>query len=175
MKREVMENVVNVNRFVVVNSERMGNERQGLIDRRCVNRCSGVEQMMMRKIKLILGLLILSSTAMMAQLKQFTLEELNFGGTRYNEMSPEKRYYIWCGDKLVRKYVDKVVSVAENGKEKDLFSLDDLQEALGNENGLIGVSLLNVEFPCEDKALALVLTPEERLLYDDVSCSSVRL
>ena len=103
---------------------------------------------------------------MMAQLKQFTLEELNFGGTRYNEMSPEKRYYIWCGDKLVRKYVDKVVSVAENGTEKDLFSLDDLQEALGNENGLIGVSLLNVEFPCDDKALALVLTPEERLLYD---------
>ena len=122
--------------------------------------------MMILRYKLIIGLLLFGSTAMMSQLKLFTLEDLNFGGTRYSEMSPEKRYYIWCGDKLIRKYIDRVVCISDKGTERELFSLDDLQEAFGDEKYLIGVNLLNVEFPYKDKPVALVITPEKRILFD---------
>ena len=37
-----------------------------------------------------------------AQLKQFTLEDLNFGGTNYKNMIPKSRTYIWWGNELVR-------------------------------------------------------------------------
>lgn len=102
----------------------------------------------------------------MAQKRQFTLEDLNFGGIHYNEMSPEKRYYLWHGNVLMRKYIDNVAMVSDTGKETELFSLDDIQEAFGSEDACIGVNLLNVSFPYKDRSWVLVLTPQERLLYD---------
>ena len=102
----------------------------------------------------------------MAQKRQFTLEDLNFGGIHYNEMSPEKRYYLLHGNVLMRKYIDNVVRVSDTGKETELFSLDDIQEAFGSEDACIGVNLLNVSFPYKDRSWVLVLTPQERLLYD---------
>ena len=33
-----------------------------------------------------------------AQLKQFSLEDLNFGGTNYHNMIPEYRNITWWGD-----------------------------------------------------------------------------
>lgn len=123
--------------------------------------------------RLLLPLFVFISMTMMAQQKQFTLEELNFGGTRYNEMSPEKRYYAWHGDKLIRKYVDKVVGVGKSGEETDILTLDDLYDSCGQDGILLGVNMLNVEFPYADKPYALVLTPEKRLLFDYSKCETV--
>ena len=39
------------------------------------------------------------------QLKQFTLEDLNFGGTNYKQMTPATKDYRWWGDELLR--IDK--------------------------------------------------------------------
>ena len=44
--------------------------------------------------------LITLSTTLMAQ-KQFTLEDLNFGGTNYKNMTPGDRTLLWWGDRLV--------------------------------------------------------------------------
>ena len=68
---------------------------------------------MMMKIKHFMALAILSPLTsyfsplmMCAQEKNlFTLEELNFGGKRYQALQPENQWYAWWGDKLVR--IDK--------------------------------------------------------------------
>ena len=68
---------------------------------------------MMMKIKHFMALAILSPLTsyfsplmMCAQEKNlFTLEELNFGGKRYQALQPENQRYAWWGDELVR--IDK--------------------------------------------------------------------
>lgn len=73
----------------------------------------------------------LNTTTTMAQ-KQFTLEDLNFGGTNYRNMVPENRYTTWWGDRLVRTEVDYCAEVnLKNGKETRLFSLDEINEWAG--------------------------------------------
>ena len=55
------------------------------------------------------------------QLKQFTLEELNFGGKNYKQMSPETKDYKWWGDELLRKEKEDYLLVnKKTGKEKPL-------------------------------------------------------
>ncbi len=58
-----------------------------------------------------------------AQLKQFSLEDLNFGGTNYHNMIPEYRNITWWGDELVLRNAEecKLVNKA-NGKETTLFT-----------------------------------------------------
>ena len=68
---------------------------------------------MMMKIKHFMALAILSPLTSYfsplmscAQEKNlFTLEELNFGGKRYQALQPENKWYAWWGDELVR--IDK--------------------------------------------------------------------
>ena len=59
--------------------------------------------MMKMKIKtLLIPLFTLMTLTMCAQEKNlFTLEELNFGGKRYQALQPENRWYAWWGDELV--------------------------------------------------------------------------
>ena len=40
-------------------------------------------------------------------LKEFTLEDLNFGGTNYRNMIPGNRWLTWWGDQLVRLDVEE--------------------------------------------------------------------
>ena len=55
------------------------------------------------------------------QLKQFTLEDLNFGGKNYKQMSPETKDYKWWGDELLRKEKDDYLLVnKKTGQEKPL-------------------------------------------------------
>ena len=58
---------------------------------------------MMMKIKSFLILLLAPmALTMCAQEKNlFTLEELNFGGKRYQALQPENKWYAWWGDELV--------------------------------------------------------------------------
>lgn len=69
---------------------------------------------------------LLSPTESMAQ-KQFTLEDLNFGGKNFYNMRPEARYLTWWGGKLVRQDLNNCSLVdLVTGKETPLFSLDDI-------------------------------------------------
>lgn len=55
------------------------------------------------------------------QLKQFTLEDLNFGGKNYKQMTPATKDYRWWGDELLRKEKDDLWLVnKKTGREKPL-------------------------------------------------------
>ena len=71
----------------------------------------------MKKLNLLAALLAAFMTLPVAAQKQFTLEDLNFGGTNYANMIPQSRTYRWWGDQLVRLNADTCWTVDQkNGK-----------------------------------------------------------
>ena len=102
-----------------------------------------------------------------AQLKQFSLEDLNFGGTNYHNMIPEYRNITWWGDELVLRNAEecKLVNKA-NGKETTLFTEAQLNAwAKTNEDSKI-LNLGWAQFPYAGKSLVLIASKQERMLID---------
>ena len=110
---------------------------------------------------------ILSTMNGMAQNKQFTLEDLNFGGTNYHNMIPEYRNLTWWGDLLVRrnpedcKLVDKT-----NGKETLLFTAEQINKWAATTEDTKIRNLGSASFPYADKSLVLLKGKKERMLVD---------
>ena len=110
---------------------------------------------------------ILSTMNGMAQNKQFTLEDLNFGGTNYHNMIPEYRNLTWWGDQLVRrnpedcKLVDKT-----NGKETLLFTAEQINKWAATTEETKIRNLGSASFPYADKSLVLLKSKKERMLVD---------
>ena len=66
--------------------------------------------------------------------KQFTLEDLNFGGTNYHNMTPRNRWTTWWGDELVRLDVEQCCLVdKKTGRERTLFTLDQMNKWMGTD------------------------------------------
>ena len=116
------------------------------------------------KIKPLLSLVglvaltgLLRPTPSMAQ-RQFTLEDLNFGGTNYRNMRPEASYLTWWGGKLVRQDLNSCSLVdSKTGKETSLFSLDDINHWAGLEkSNEIVRHLYSAEFPYPDRPVVMV-------------------
>ena len=62
-----------------------------------------------------------------APMKEFTLEDLNFGGTNYRNMIPQSRRLTWWGDQLVRLEAKECYLVdKKTGKETVLFTVDNV-------------------------------------------------
>lgn len=102
-----------------------------------------------------------------AQFKQFSLEDLNFGGTNYHNMIPEYRNITWWGDELVLRNAEecKLVNKA-NGKETTLFTEAQLNAwAKTNEDSKI-LNLGWAQFPYAGKSLVLIANKQERMLID---------
>ena len=102
-----------------------------------------------------------------AQLKQFSLEDLNFGGTNYHNMIPEYRNITWWGDELVLRNAEecKLVNKA-NGKETTLFTEAQFNAwAKTNEDSKI-LNLGWAQFPYAGKSLVLIANKQERMLID---------
>ena len=100
-------------------------------------------------------------------MKEFTLEDLNFGGTNYRNMIPGNRWLTWWGDQLVRLEVEECYLVdKKTGKETVLFTVDDVNKWLGlaPESGLR--ALYNARFPYGDESLVLLNFGGERRLID---------
>ena len=100
-------------------------------------------------------------------MKEFTLEDLNFGGTNYRNMIPGNRWLTWWGDQLVRLEVEECYLVdKKTGKETLLFTVDDVNKWLGlaPESGLR--ALYNARFPYGDESLVLLNFGGERRLID---------
>ncbi len=113
---------------------------------------------------MLTGLLALPAAAQ----KQFTLEDLNFGGTNYRNMIPQSRSLKWWGDQLVRLSSDTcwLVNVS-NGKEKILFTRDKLNKRTGTSAKPAEVARLNgASFPYPNKPLVLINTADQRLLIN---------
>lgn len=103
---------------------------------------------------------------MVAQ-KQFSLEDLNFGGTNYHNMIPEYRFMTWWGDNLVRlnaedcKLVDKTT-----GKESLLFTENDINAWAKTTEDTKIRNLGYASFPYPDKSFVLLKNKKERMLID---------
>ena len=102
----------------------------------------------------------------MAQ-KQFTLEDLNFGGTNYHNMVAKNRYTTWWGSQLVRFDADRCSLVNKTtGKEQPLFTLDQLNRWMKTDESTKVHSLYYVSFPYAGKSLVYVMAKGRRYLVD---------
>ncbi len=116
---------------------------------------------------LALLLLALMTLPIMAQ-KQFTLEDLNFGGTNYQKMVPANRSLTWWGDQLIRLGKDTCWTVdPAKGKEKVLFTRDLLNKGAGLTGDAKQVKNLSyASFPYPDKPIVMLFNNNERLLIN---------
>ena len=102
-----------------------------------------------------------------AQTKEFTLEDLNFGGNNYHNMVPKNRYMAWWGDELIHTDVEECAVINKNtGKETTLFTFDEVCKWIKADDKNKFHHLMNVVFPYADKSLVLINTNNERLLVD---------
>ncbi len=117
------------------------------------------------KICMAVLLLPLLPHPAMAQLKPLTLEELNYGGKNYRQMSPANETYVWWGDQLIKTdhKVCETVSIKDMGRTP-LFTLDEVNATLTEGDRLY--SLIGTTFPYADSTVAVIDGPKERLLYD---------
>lgn len=121
--------------------------------------------MTQNKLKLLLAFLIIAMTA--AAQKSFTLEDLNFGGNNYRNMTPRNRWTTWWGEQLIHLDIEECSIIDKNtGKEKVLFTLDEINKWIGSDEQTKVRSLASAAFPYADKNLVLVTGKDERLLVD---------
>ncbi len=101
-------------------------------------------------------------------MKEFTLEDLNFGGTNYRNMIPGNRWLTWWGDQLVRLDVEECYLVdKKTGKETVLFTVDDVNKWLEVTSDQVKLhALYNARFPYGDQPLVLLQFGGERCLID---------
>ena len=119
----------------------------------------------MRTLFLLISLTVACNA--MAQLKQFTLEDLNYGGNNYYNMSPKNHYYTWWGDELVRTDVEKCFVVdKKTGKEKVMFSLDEVNSWIDANDSVYVRHLYNATFPYSGKTLVMLGNRYETILVD---------
>ena len=102
-----------------------------------------------------------------ASMKEFTLEDLNFGGTNYRNMIPGNRWLTWWGDQLVRLDVEECYLVdKKTGKETPFLTTAEINEWLGLEEKDGLRALYNASFPYGDQSLVLLNFGGERRLID---------
>lgn len=112
-------------------------------------------------------LMVLSYMSASAQGKQFTLEDLNFGGTNYHNMTPKNKFLTWWGDELVRTDVEECYIINKvTGKETQLFSFEEVSSWINADDKNKIHHLLAAKFPYPDKPLMLINTNSKRLLVD---------
>ena len=105
---------------------------------------------------LLFGLLA-SLTVGAQQLKEFTLEDLNFGGHNYHNMIPQSRYCTWWGDQLVRLEGDACYLVNKsNGNETKLFDKSEVNQWIAPTRSIKVNSLGGAQFPYADKSVVVL-------------------
>ena len=120
------------------------------------------------KIKFILATIaMLVSTAMSAQNKLFTLEDLNFGGTNYANLRPQNMWLTWWGEQLIQTDVEECFTIdAKTGKKSSLFTLDDINKWANSDDEKYVRHLMNATFPYPDKPIVAVGNRKAFILID---------
>ena len=114
----------------------------------------------------MLSTMIFAPQSMSAQ-KQFTLEDLNYGGNNFHNMVPKNRYTAWWGDQLVRTDAEFCALVDKNtGKETHLFSVDDINKWVASIGNIKVHSLYHATFPYPNQQLVLLNSSKMRMLVN---------
>ena len=114
----------------------------------------------------MLSTIIFAPQSMSAQ-KQFTLEDLNYGGNNFHNMVPKNRYTAWWGDQLVRTDAEFCALVDKNtGKETRLFSVDDINKWAASIGNIKVHSLYHATFPYPNQQLVLLNSSKMRMLVN---------
>ena len=117
----------------------------------------------MRRFIYCAAVVLVCWTSASAQ-KEFTLEDLNFGGKNYQNMVAKNKTLTWQGDQLMHMETDSYWTVdTKTGKEKLAFTAEQVKKWAGLDQA---PNLKWASFPYVDKPLMLVYTYEERILVD---------
>lgn len=110
----------------------------------------------------------LSASAQQQDMKSFTLEDLNFGGTNYRNMIPKNLHLGWWGDVLMYQDSGEFGTVdVKTGKKTAITTTEQVNEVLVKDNPANKMSwLYYAEFPYADKPLVLLKNSRVRMLYD---------
>ena len=125
--------------------------------------------MMMKHNNLVAAILVtlLSLPSMMYAQKEFTLEDLNFGGKNYHNMVPENRYLTWWGDELVRNDAQACYLVdKKTGEETQLFTLDEIAGMTQSSEQNRMRHLYNASFPKGGETVVALINGQERILLN---------
>ncbi len=110
--------------------------------------------------------LFVGGQQMMAQ-KQFTLEELNFGGKNYRKFVPENRYTTWWGDELIHTEANQCSVIdKKTGKESILFTLEEINKYATSDGSSHVKNLFGASFPYPGKSLVLLRNGATMRLYN---------
>ena len=116
---------------------------------------------------LLVTLAMLVSTAMNAQDKRFTLEDLNFGGKNYANLRPQNMRLTWWGEKLIETNVEACSVIdTKTGQKTRLFTLDDINKWAGSNDETYVRHLMNATFPYPDKPLVALGNKKAFILLD---------
>ena len=121
---------------------------------------------MMNKLKTMATAVMATASIAAAaqQLKQFTLEDLNFGGTNYRNMVPKNMYFTWWGDRLMVLDAEAVQALDMKTGERDtLFNIEEVNKLLDNDKMY---TTFYAHMPYADKTEAIMDNGRIRLLYD---------
>ena len=120
------------------------------------------------KIKVLaLSLFCLVVSPLSAQQKQFTLEELNFGGVNFNQLRPKNTCLTWWGDQLVETDIEECRLIdPKTGKKTTLFTLDDINKWIDSDERHYVRHLAAATFPYPDKTIVAVGTKQAFALVD---------
>ena len=114
----------------------------------------------------MLSTMIFAPQSMSAQ-KQFTLEDLNYGGNNFHNMVPKNRYTAGWGDQLVRTDAEFCALIDKNtGKETRLFSLDDVNQWVETAGNIKVHSFYHATFPYPNQPLVLLNANKTRMLVN---------
>ena len=114
----------------------------------------------------MLSTIIFAPQSMSAQ-KQFTLEDLNYGGNNFHNMVPKNRYTAWWGDQLVRTDAEFCALIDKNtGKETRLFSVDDINKWVASIGNIKVHSLYHATFPYPNQQFVLLNSSKMRMLVN---------
>ncbi len=117
----------------------------------------------MKRFIFCFAVMLLCSVTASAQ-KQFTLEDLNFGGKNYQKMIAKNKTLTWHGTQLYHLEKDSIWTVdTKTGKEKLAFTSQQIKDWAGIENA---PNLKWASFPYPDKPLLLIFDHDKRILVD---------
>ena len=117
----------------------------------------------MRRLIYCAAVVLLWSVTASAQ-KEFTLEDLNFGGKNYYKMLPKNKTLTWMGNQLMHIERDSCWKVdTKTGKETLAFTAEQVKEWAGLEKAPM---LSYTSFPYPDMSLMMVYAGEDRMLVD---------